>query len=250
LTLPDGVATVREARAAGPIPLYVHPGWRVDLEWVVQGTTGRGDDGSFDMGLFGRTPVGEALGRWRELRDRTGMPRCVHSLQVHEERVLDHGHGDPGLGITEGYDGHVTDRPGVLLTVSVADCVPIFLVDPHTRRIALLHGGWRGVARGILGVGLDRLGGHRSSIRVHLGPAICGGCYEVGPEVHQALGLPVPHGPTPIDVRAVLARQAVDAGVAPTNISVSEHCTRCGQDFFSHRAGSPGRQLGVLGLRP
>jgi polyphenol oxidase len=249
-SLPCGVRTVREERAGGPIPLFAHPGWRRGLDWLVQGTTGRGDDGAFDLGLFGATPVGEALRRWRDLRVATGMRRSVHSLQVHENRVLVHGDGAPGLGVADGYDGHATDRPGILLTVSVADCVPIFLVDLSARRIALLHGGWRGTARGILSAGLDCLDVARSAVRVHLGPAICGGCYEVGPEVHDALRLPVPDGPAPVDVRAVLARQAVDAGVAPEHISASEHCTRCGSDFFSHRAGSSGRQLGVLGLRP
>jgi polyphenol oxidase len=179
--LPDGIARVREERVAGSVPLFAHPGWRRDLEWLVQGTTGHGRD---------------------------------------------------------------------LLTVSIADCVPISLVDSSSRRIALLHGGWRGTALGILGAGLAHLGGDPSAVHVHLGPAICGRCYEVGPEVHQALGLAVPAAPAPVDVRAVLARQAVDAGVAPGHISVSEHCTRCGDNFFSHRAGSPGRQLGVLGLRP
>jgi polyphenol oxidase len=248
--LPDGIARVREERVAGSVPLFAHPGWRRDLEWLVQGTTGHGRDGSFDLGLFGTTPVGVALERWRALRTATGMPRSVHSLQVHEDRVLVQGPGEPGLGITEGYDGHATSQPGVLLTVSIADCVPISLVDSSSRRIALLHGGWRGTALGILGAGLAHLGGDPSAVHVHLGPAICGRCYEVGPEVHQALGLAVPAAPAPVDVRAVLARQAVDAGVSPGHISVSEHCTRCGDNFFSHRAGSPGRQLGVLGLRP
>lgn len=248
--LPDGVVGIREEPAAGAIPLFVHPTWRRELDWVVQGTTGRGTDSSADMGLFGATPVVETMRRWRTLRTDLSMRRAVHSLQVHEDRILVHGDGPPGLAVSEGFDGHVTDRSGLLLTVSVADCVPIFLVAPAARRIAILHGGWRGTARRILHAGLDRLSGDSADIHVHLGPAICGRCYEVGPEVHEALGLPAPAGPAPVDVRAVLARQAVDAGVAPDHISISEHCTRCGDGFFSHRAGEPGRQLGVLGLRP
>lgn len=248
--VPDGVITVREQPEGGTIPLFGHPAWRRELDWVVQGTTGRGADSSADMGLFGDTPVGETMRRWRTLRADLSIPRAVHSLQVHEDRVLGHGDGPPGLSVSEGFDGHVTDRPGILLTVSVADCVPIFLVDPAARRIALLHGGWRGTARRILLAGLDRLGGEIADIRIHLGPAICGQCYEVGPEVHEALGLPAPAGPTPVDVRAVLARQALEVGVQCDHISISEHCTRCGDGFFSHRAGQPGRQLGVLGLRP
>lgn len=248
--LPEGVRSVREERAEGPVPLHVHPDWGRELGWVVQGTTGRGGDAPFDLGLFGDTPVGEAMARWRALQEATGAHRVAHSRQVHRDRVLVHQDGPPGLALSDGYDGHMTDRPGVLLTVSVADCVPISVVDEAGGRIALLHGGWRGTARGILARGLERLDAGPGAVRVHLGPAICGHCYEVGPEVHVALGLDVPSAPTPVDVRAVLARQAVGAGVPAAQVTVSEHCTRCGDHFFSHRAGSPGRQMGVLGIRP
>ncbi len=227
------------------------------MPWLVQGTTGRGEGGEgggVDLGLFGRTPVGEALSRWRMLRVETGMRRAVHSLQVHGREILAHDTDDPGLVITEGYDGHLTRTPGVLLTVSVADCVPISIVAPgrngSSARVVLLHGGWRGTAAGILQAGLARIGPAAGTPQVHLGPAICGPCYEVGPEVHEALGLTIPDWPAPVDVRAVLARQAIEAGIPPASITVSDHCTRCGDGFFSHRAGSAGRQVGVLGIRP
>jgi polyphenol oxidase len=247
--LPDGVARVREAPSGDGPPLFVHPDWARELPWLVQGTTGRGTDGAWDFGLFGRTPVDEAMRRWRALQASLGVNRVVHSRQVHRDSILEHETGPPGLGISDGFDGHATSREDLLLTVSIADCVPIFLVDPERRRVALLHGGWRGTARGILARGLERLGAEPATVRLHLGPAICGTCYEVGPEVHEALGLTRPAAPTPVDVRVVLANQAVAAGVRPGNVSVSDHCTRCGDGFYSHRGGSPGRQLGVLGLR-
>jgi polyphenol oxidase len=230
--------------------MYVHPEWAVDWPWLLQGTTGSGIDGSYDLGLSGAEPVGEVLRHWRRLAEWAGTGTVAHSRQVHGNRVLEHGDGSPGLAISDGFDGHATDRPGVLLTVSVADCVPISLVDHARRRIALLHGGWRGTARGILARGLAQLGSDPASVRMHLGPAICGLCYEVGPEVHEALGLPVPPGPQTVDVRAVLTRQALAVGLLPEHVTVSEHCTLCGEGFFSHRAGSAGRQIGFLGIRP
>jgi polyphenol oxidase len=247
--LPHGVPTIAEVEWDREIPLHVHPGWMADMPWLVQGTTGRGPRG-FDLGLFGETPVGTAMGRWRALREATGMPMAVHSRQVHGHEVLEHVAAVPGLVVEDGFDGHVTGAPGILLSVSVADCVPVFLVDPGRRRVALLHAGWRGAAGGILAAGLARLGSAPGPLRAHLGPAICGECYEVGPEVHQALGLPTPPSPEPVDVRAVLARQAVDLGLAPAHVTVSGHCTRCGPGFYSHRAGSVERQMGLLGVRP
>lgn len=250
--LPDGVIRVREPRRAGGVPLHVHPDWPDRWPWIVQGTTGRGEEHApFDLGLFGASPVGATLERWRALRSAVAMPAAVHSRQVHGAEIAAHeGEPAPGLRIMEGMDGHTTDRSGLLLTVSVADCVPVFLVNPASRRVALLHGGWRGTAAGIVPAGIERLGGgNEAGLHVHLGPAICGACYEVGPEVHEALGLSVPASNTPVDVRAVQARHAIEAGVPPEQVTVSEHCTRCGEGFFSHRGGDAARQMGVLGIR-
>jgi hypothetical protein len=85
---------------------------------------------------------------------------------------------------------------------------------------------------------------------VHCGPAICGDCYEVGPEVHAALRLPTPPERSPVDLRAVLSARAVAAGVPAGTVSTSSWCTRCDAScFFSYRAGDAGRQLGLLGVR-
>jgi copper oxidase (laccase) domain-containing protein len=141
----------------------------------------------------------------------------------------------------------------VLLTVSVADCVPISLVAPERRAVALLHGGWRGIAAGILERGIElltgRFGARASELHAHLGPAICGRCYEVGPEVHRGLGLPEPSGAQPVDLRAILAERMSIVGIPEDGITCSTHCTRCGDgSFFSHRGGSVERQVAVLGV--
>lgn len=251
--LPAGVRHVIEADPDGDVPLHVHPDWAERFPWLVQGTTGRGAGREpFDLGLFGASPVGPTLARWRALREATGMPAAVHALQVHGTAITDHSDvPTDGLLVTEEVDGHVTSRAGFLLSVSVADCVPVFLVSPEARRVAMLHAGWRGTARGMVPTGIQRLAeGRPEELVVHLGPAICGRCYEVGPEVHEALGLPRPGSNTPVDVRSVQAAQAVGQGVPPDQVTVSEHCTRCGSGFFSHRGGSRGRQMGVLGIRP
>jgi polyphenol oxidase len=248
------VQRVREASAGAEPPLHVHPGWRERFPWLIQGTTGRGAAAEpWDLGLFGATPVREAHARWRALRTTLGCTGAVHARQVHGDRVLAHAAGPPGLLVADDADGHVTAVPGLLLTVSVADCVPIFLVDPGRRAVALLHGGWRGVAAGILERGLAVLaaqaGSDAAGLWLHCGPAICGACYEVGPEVFRALGEAAPAAPQPIDLRAHIGRRARALGLDADRISVSEHCTRCGGGaFFSHRAGCAERQLGVLAV--
>jgi copper oxidase (laccase) domain-containing protein len=60
-----------------------------------------------------------------------------------------------------------------------------------------------------------------------------------------------PGGPTPIDLRAILANRAVELGVAAERITLSTWCTLCGgSPFFSHRRGDTGRQVGFLGILP
>jgi copper oxidase (laccase) domain-containing protein len=138
--------------------------------------------------------------------------------------------------------------------VTVADCVPVFLVVPGKRAAILLHAGWRGAAKGILEEGVKALGdpfdSNPEDAFLHLGPAICGSCYEVGPEVHAALGLQVPGAPTPVDLRGVLAGRAVALGIPAERITRSAFCTRCGDSpFFSHRNGHSQRQVAFLGVR-
>jgi hypothetical protein len=79
----------------------------------------------------------------------------------------------------------------------------------------------------------------------HLGPAICGKCYEVGPEVIRAVRGDVVQEPTFLDLREVLGKQLERVGVR--GISVSEYCTRCHNGrFFSHRAGDAARHIAVV----
>jgi polyphenol oxidase len=242
------------AASGAEIPFWVHPIWLASMPWLLQGTTGRGPAEPFDLGLAGTQPVARALGNWWRLRDAVQCSSVAFARQVHASDVLTHHEVAPGLLLTPAADGHATSTAGLLLAVSVADCVPISLVCSRTRAIVLLHAGWRGIAAGILERGLRVLGellaGRTSDVRIHFGPAICGQCYEVGPEVHAALGLPR-NGPAgTVDLRAALADRAVAAGVEPAAISSSSWCTRCDSSvFFSHRAGDAGRQVGVLGLR-
>ena len=256
MSIATAPAAIRDVRAAGDVPLWIHAGWAERFPWLVQGTTSAGTaDEPFDLGLFGTRPVGEILERWEMLRSRTGMRQTVHSLQVHGSELSRHDAApQTGLLVTRGYDGHLTARPDILLTVSVADCVPVFLVARDSREVGLVHAGWRGTAAGIVERAAAALAGDGgpSQLWAHCGPSICGECYEVGPEVHAGVSpeLPVPERPEPIDLRLAIARRLSSAGVEMEQISVSTHCTRCGDGgFFSHRAGSAGRQMGVLGIR-
>jgi polyphenol oxidase len=230
--------------------LHIHPDWEKSFPWLVQGVTGR----DADMSLFGGTPTGDVIPRWQRLRERLGCRSMVHARQVHRADILLHDTMPEGLIIAPDADGHITRQPSTLLAVSVADCVPIFIAAPTARAVALLHGGWRGVAAGILERGIRLLTGsfpvEPGDLHVHFGPAICGECFEVGREVPEGLGMEERDGVTHVDLRALLAHRAAAAGIDAAHISISAHCTRHGQSpFYSHRGGCAERQIGVLAVR-
>jgi YfiH family protein len=201
------------------------------------------------FGMMGPEPVSEVMGRWATLRRELyeTSPRLATGGQVHGNHVLAHeGHWDGWLRGGEA-DGHFAPKRRTAMAVTVADCVPVFIGHP-SGATQILHSGWRGTAANILKVGLTMLkgAGHRlEDARVHLGPAICGKCYEVSAEVYEQLTGRNPGKPTRVDLRAILADQARGMGVE--RITISSLCTRCDNErFYSHRAGDNGRQLGVI----
>ena len=220
---------------------------------LTAGITRRGSEGvGFDLRLIGATATG-GVERWLALQRWSGFPTVVHAPQVHGTSVLRHRGPAAGWLITEPADGHVTAASGVLLTVSVADCVPVYLFDPQARVIGILHAGRKGVARQILAEGVAAMvasGAKIDRLLVHAGPSICGRCYEVGPEVHGELGLEVPPGPRPVDLPRLLGEQAQSLGIPSDRYTSSALCTRCSAaaDLYSHRAGHPGRQVAFIGL--
>jgi YfiH family protein len=247
------VDVITEDLATSPAPLLVHGGWAERWPWLVQGTTTRGQADPWDMALFGGGVAREVQERWDALLG--GMPAlgAVHARQVHGPGVRYHRHAHAGFRVTPPCDGHVTAAPGLLLAVSVADCVPVFMVAPEPRAVAVVHAGWRGAAAGVLESAVaafrDRLGIRADGLHMHLGPSICGDCYEVGPEVFRALGEPEPSGPRPLDLRRNLEARAVAAGIAVRSVTRSGHCTLCGDaSLFSHRGGDAGRQMGLIGV--
>ena len=242
------------------ISALVHPDWLEAFQWLSQGTTTRASANAppFDLGLFGEcSNPNEARGRWSVLQHQLGAQRIVHAQQVHGAAVCTHDEdldGTEGLTLVDPCDGHVTATPGLLLAVTTADCVPVFVIDTKRRAVAVLHAGWRGAAAGVIEAGLEQMTKAFSSqaehLHVHMGPAICGTCYEVGPEVFVALQQAAPDAPMTIDLRHVLAERAVWCGVNQAEVTISTHCTKCTQsDLFSHREGNGERQVGYIGVK-
>jgi hypothetical protein len=226
---------------------------RLELsEWaerygLVAGVTTR----PLNLGLWSEEPVGQVIGRWRAFRSAfaTRFSAIVLAHQVHGAEVRWHETLPDGWLVLDGIDGHATNDRGVLLTITVADCIPVYLVVPHKGALALVHAGWRGIVGGILDHAVELLKwrgfAKTSDIVMHCGVGICGSCYEVGSEVADRFGQP---GATHLDLREILAQQARGLGIR--DVSVSPWCSAEGRDrFFSHRAsrGRDGRMVAYLG---
>lgn len=198
-------------------------------------------------GLSGTDPVGEVMGRWTTLLAEIGARGICVAPQVHGDTVLAHANPWDGFLRTRPADGHATQERGLALAVTIADCAPVFIAHP-SGAVAIVHSGWRGTEARIIHQAirvLGRAGLAPDELRVHIGPAICGRCYEVSADVRARLTGEASNRPGNVDIRSLIAEQAAEAGVG--RVSVSSSCTRCDNEtFFSHRAGDTGRQISVI----
>jgi YfiH family protein len=217
------------------------PGGRV-LFTTRRGGVSEGPFASLNLGLWTdddpdsvRENRGRLAAQAGVARERFAQGRQVHGAQV--RRVTAVPHGAPSDA-----DGQATALADVAPVVLVADCLPIALVAREA--VAMLHAGWRGLAGGIVGEGVAALRELGAGVfRAAIGPGAGPCCYEVGEEVHAALGT---SGGT-ADLKAVAREQLRAAGAQ--EVHDVGLCTLCaGLDlFFSHRrdGGVTGRQAGV-----
>lgn len=177
------------------------------------------------------------------------VPHQTHSVEV---RVIDESFltlSDAGQADRlEGVDALVTDRPGVCLCISTADCVPVLCFDTRLRVVAAAHAGWRGTVQRIvtrtLKVMTERYGTSPGDVVACIGPSISPEAFEVGDEVYSRFrdaGFPmerisVRRDKWHIDLWEANRLQLLSVGVPPQHIAASGICTwQNNTDFFSAR---------------
>jgi YfiH family protein len=185
-------------------------------------------------------------------------PERVHArVQTHSLDVAVAGEGDDRPG-----DGLVSNDPSCALSVTIADCLPIFLLDIEHSCFAVLHSGWKGtgIVLGALSLMAERWGTRGEAVTAILGPCIRSCCYAVEnerasayeatfrhegpPETSEAAS---PLGPVVrrdggrsyIDLQAANARLLKAAGVR--DLAVCEDCTYTDDRLGSFRREGPGR---------
>ncbi len=278
-------AAAQLVTADNGVQWVVVPAWS-SLPWLWYGFSTRlggvsrayaAEDAGGDLNL-GFTPEDE---RQNVLRNRQLLAEAVAGdpavplitvRQIHSS-VTVLAHRDPVDRPCKG-DGLMTDRPGILLAIQTADCIPVLVADRRRKTVAAFHAGWRGTVKRIVenGVGRMRLefGSHPADLTAAIGPGIGPCCYAVGEEVlnefesqfsyaselfsevtgADALRAKYPmlllaqrapgHSPAKpslhLDLVEANRRQLLAAGLAADSIHVAGGCTSCQPEvFFSHR---------------
>lgn len=175
-------------------------------------------------------------------RLRAALPSDpVWLTQVHGATCIDL---DAAQGPLPAGDAAVTRRPGVVVTVRTADCLPVLFGDRDGTVVGVAHAGWRGLAAGVLESTLATLGVEPRAIAAWIGPAIGPDRFEVGRDVYDAYCAadascdahfrPLRDGKWLADLAGLARQRLVRAGV--TRIDGGSWCTHTDDArFHSYR---------------
>ncbi len=155
-------------------------------------------------------------------------------------------------------DALVTRDKHVIITVRTADCVPVFLFDPVTSAIGLVHAGWKGARLGIAAKTVRelffRFGVKPENLMALLGPSIRSCCYEFEPDYVPEFKAYMTSAGNKFhfDLPAYLTRELIGLNIPAESIFDTNLCTFCQpEDFFSYRRdpASDGRMVSFMMLQ-
>ena len=171
--------------------------------------------------------------------------------QVHGTTVADI---DASGGVREA-DAAVTRRPGRVLAVLTADCLPVALCHTEGSALGIAHAGWRGLATGVLEATVRAMRAPSDELMAWLGPAIGPAAFEVGDEVRAAFlaadegsgaaFIPTRDGHWLADLYTLARRRLASAGVH--RVYGGDACTLSSPErFFSYRRDRARARMATL----
>ena len=204
--------------------------------------------------IFNRGRYFSQLGIKKEQTVTAGL---IHHVQIAIVKKENQGE------IIKGTDALITQEKNIFLTLTVADCLPIFLYDPQKEVVGLVHAGWRGLKGEITAKTIRKLQKEFDSkvknILVGLGPAIDVNNYEIGGELidyfqKQAKYAMIKRvGKKYLNLKKVAYNQLRDEGIKEKNIEINLASTFKEKDkYFSYRRDKPFKveaMVAVLGMK-
>lgn len=235
------------------IPFIMH-GFSTRLGGVSQGIFN-----SMNLALNRGDKIEDVMANYNRLCKSIGLDvgTLVASSQDHNTFVRTVTENQYGIGITkpkdiESVDALITNRMNVTLVTYYADCTPLFFVDTKLKAIGLAHAGWRGtvgrIAEKVVGEMKAQFGTNPEDLVCAVGPAIGKCCYEVdkacADEFYNLSDLetskfifPKENDKFMIDLLETNKEILIKSGVNPSNIILSDLCTKCNSELlWSHRA--------------
>lgn len=155
-------------------------------------------------------------------------------------------------------DALITAEINLPLAVFTADCLSVFLYDPATPAVGMVHAGWRSSLANITSSAVrlmrKKFGSKAALLRAGFGPSIKECCNKIDADVRGkfSFGVIERGGGAYLDLSDVNIKQLFDEGVVPANISAAAGCTNCcGDEFFSFRREKEacGRMISVIMLK-
>ena len=157
-------------------------------------------------------------------------------------------------------DAVLTDRKDIFISIQVADCVPIFMLEEKRKVIGLIHAGWKGTLLGIakrtIETARDQLGCEPGDFTIWFGPSIRSCCYRVSDEVailfDDEYVRPSAKMSVTLDLIGINRKQLLGCGVKDNMMFATDSCTCCEEKlFYSYRREKEniGRMVGFLGLK-
>lgn len=206
--------------------------------------------------LLARCAVPHGFG----VRGSVAPEGCLRPRQVHGATVA-RAEEWPASQPAPEADALVASRPGAVVGVVTADCVPILLAAPRAAGVAAVHAGWRGLAKGVVRAGVAALardaGVDAARLVAAIGPHIGACCYEVDAPVLDAIRAElgsaalasakgVRSGHWMLDLGALAALALEQAGVPRSSVgTAAARCTACDRERF-HSYRRDGAQAGRL----
>ncbi len=211
----------------------------------------------FSMRRNGMADGGEAANR-QEFFASLGFDESsvVRGEQVHGDTIS---LADSAITFS-GTDGLLTRQRNLLLTISVADCVPVLIFDSRQKIAAAVHSGWKGTTKNIVGKTADfllhELNSQPEDVVAFIGPSAGECCYEVGEDVARKFDDAYKSGTSKqgkykLDLKHAIESQLSEKGIPSDNIEISDHCTICDPRFHSYRrdGDASGRMLAAIAIK-